>query len=54
MEGWTLGFNSLEPGSILAGNVSRRDIFKSLGISRFDFSLIKMCISLILSVNTQD
>ena len=36
-----LGFNSRDPGSILGRDISR-DILKNPGISRFDFSLIKM------------
>ena len=42
-----LGFNSRDPGSILGRDISR-DILKNPGISRFDFSLFKMYISLIL------
>ena len=46
-----VGFNSRDPGSILVRDISR-DILKNPGISRFDFSLIIMCISLILPTNS--
>ena len=49
--GSALGFNSRDPGSILGRDISR-DILKNPGISRFDFSLIKMCISLIFPLNS--
>ena len=48
-----LGFNSRDPGSILARDESL-DIFENSGISRFDFSLIEICVSMILPINTQE
>ena len=47
----TLRFNSWDPGSILARDGSR-DILKNPGISWFAFLLIKMCIHLILPIDT--
>ena len=49
--GDAIGFNSGDPRSILGRDISR-DILKNPGIFWFDFSLIKMCISLILPTNS--
>ena len=46
-----MGFNSWDPGSFLVWVVSR-DILKKPEISQLNFSLIKMCILLILPTNT--
>ena len=46
----SLGFNSWDPDSILVGDVSW-DILKNPGISRFDCSSAKICISFIDFLN---
>ena len=42
---WVQFLGTLDPGSILARDVSR-DILKNSGVSQIYFSLIKMCVSL--------